>query len=116
MSIYNIPISSTIRRAAGVTALFAVSALFASAPVRAGAPIPNAEIDFDPEISVKVLKEKSRLRASSDGENVTAASGDGSGCGNVVINSQANNGRGNMFGKESVTIVTGDVINTANCK
>ena len=56
------------------------------------------------------------MSAQMNGEQ---GSGGGGGCGTVNINSndkKSNSGIKDMFGKQSTTIVTGPVINMANCK
>jgi hypothetical protein len=104
-----------IRSASGL----AILSLFAIA--HASPPTVNPEpMDLDVDITAKILKEKSRRNSVGEagGSNV-ASSKD---CGSVNINSSNNNdkksisGLQDMFGKQSTTIVTGPVINMANCK
>jgi hypothetical protein len=86
--------------------------------------IPNPEFNFDPEMAVKLLKEKAHQKASSHGadESDTDSSDamtDSNSCGNIAISSNptpSNSGVREMFGKESVTIVTGSVVNASNCR
>ena len=100
-----------IRSASGVAML----SLFAIA--HASPPTVNPEqMDLDPEITAKILKEKSRRVSTEPG---SAAGGSSKDCGTVNINSndkKSNSGIKDMFGKQSTTIVTGPVINMANCK
>ena len=105
----------------GLSAVLAFSMAFAASP-----PSVNAEqMDLDVDILAKITKEKSKGSTISDGmmqgrDSSGAASGSKSGCGNVNINSntdkKSNSGIKEMFGKQSTTIVTGPVINMANCK
>ena len=108
-----------IRRLAGIVALCVATAVWS------GAPIPSPEFDLDPEMMAKLLRERARQQAANDdatneGAYDYASLTDGNPCGNVVINSnnqpRSNSGISGMFGKESVTIITGPVINAANCK
>jgi hypothetical protein len=86
--------------------------------------IPSPEFDLAPEMAAKLMKEKARQKASSQnkdesGADSSAAVTDSNSCGNVVINSNpkpTNSGIREMFGKESVTIVTGSVVNASNCR
>jgi hypothetical protein len=107
-----------IARCVSVLALFTATAAWG-----AGASIPNPESDLDAELSAKLLKAKASqtVRSNAVKNDPAATAADSSNCGNVNINSnnQAqnnNSGIKNMFGKESVTIVTGPVINAANCR
>jgi hypothetical protein len=112
--------SPCIARCAAVLALFIASAAW-NAHAQS---IPNPEFDLNPEITAKLMKEKARQKASShDAEESDAGSSpavsDSNSCGNVVINSNpkpTNSGIREMFGKESVTIVTGSVVNASNCR
>ena len=84
--------------------------------VHAGPPVANPEpMDLDPEMSAKLYKEKSKRDSSLIGKPATSAE-----CGSVNINSnnekKSNSGIGNIMGRSNTTIVTGPVINTANCK
>jgi hypothetical protein len=101
-----------------------VLALFtATAAWGAGASIPNPESDLDAEMSAKLFKERAAQNVQNNALKSGTAGGaatDSNACGNVNINSnnQAKNNSGlkDMFGKESVTIITGPVINAANCR
>ncbi len=92
-------------------------ALFAGPP-----PVVNPEqMDMGADITAKIGKEKSKK--SSMAHSMKSGNGSGSGgsadCGVVNINSndkKNNSGIKDMFGKQSTTIVTGPVINMANCK
>jgi hypothetical protein len=99
-------------------------ALFAVA--HAAPPSVNPEpMDLDSETNAKIMKEKAKSRNTS---NVPAGNGGGGGssssanCGQVNINSANNtdkksvSGLADMFGKQQTTIITGPVINMANCK
>jgi hypothetical protein len=105
-----------IRSASGL----AILSLFVIA--HASPPTVNPEqMDLDVDITAKILKEKSRRNSVGEagGSDVASSSKD---CGSVNINSSNNNdkksisGIKDMFGKQSTTIVTGPVINMANCK
>ena len=108
---------------AGLSSVLVFSMAFAASP-----PSVNAEqMDLDADILAKIGKEKSKGSTIADGmmqgrdsSGGAGASGSKSGCGNVNINSntapKSNSGIKEMFGKQSTTIVTGPVINMANCK
>ncbi|MDR3323001.1 MAG: hypothetical protein LBS89_02220 [Zoogloeaceae bacterium] len=106
-----------IRHLAGLIAFCAATAVWS------GAPIPSPEFDLDPEMMAKLLRERANQQAANGGatvdSSVTSVT-DSNPCGNVIINSNnqsnSNSGIRDMFGKESVTIITGPVINAANCK
>ncbi len=78
--------------------------------------------DMDADILAKIGKEKSRKGSIADGIKASTSQGgsENSDCGSVNINSnndkKSNSGIKEMFGKQSTTIVTGPVINMANCK
>ena len=97
-------------------------ATFVIALAHAGPPTVNPEqADLDPDILAKIGKEKSKKSTIADGMKASNSESGGSqsGCGNVNINSndkKSNSGIKEMFGKQSTTIVTGPVINMANCK
>lgn len=91
--------------------------------VMAGPSVPNPELDLSPDLLSKLLKEKSRQSSIADGIKASTdrgGSGSSSECGTVNINSNNSNqsvsGIKQMFGKQSTTIITGPVINAANCK
>jgi hypothetical protein len=76
-------------------------------------------MDLDTDITAKILKEKSKRNTSGDVAAGTPGSSSSKDCGTVNINSsdkKSNSGIKDMFGKSSTTIVTGPVINMANCK
>lgn len=90
---------------------------------QASPPVPNPESpDMDMDITAKIMKEKSR-RGGTIADGMRSGRGpDGSSGGDCSININSNNapksnsGIREMFGKQSTTIITGPVINTANCK
>lgn len=110
--------------AVGVCAalLFSISTVSHAAPP----PVVNPEqMDMGVEINAKIGKEKSKRNSMLDGQKIgggsggSGGSGGGDNCGQVNINSnekKSNSGIKDMFGKQSTTIVTGPVINMANCK
>jgi hypothetical protein len=99
--------------------LFAASFLVAA---HAAPPVVSPEpMDLDADLNAKIMMEKARR----GGNLVPAGNGQSSSssnCGQVNINSNQNSdkksisGLQDMFGKQSTTIVTGPVINMANCK
>jgi hypothetical protein len=105
-------------------ALAACLAALALGSVHAASPptVNPEQMDLDADILAKIGKEKSRKSSIADGIKASTTEGGGSqsGCGNVNINStdkaKSNSGIKDMFGKQSTTIVTGPVINMANCK
>jgi hypothetical protein len=77
-------------------------------------------MDLDADLVAKIGKEKTKQAVA---QNAAGAQGKSAGakgdCGTVNINSneqKSNSGIKDMFGKQSTTIVTGPVINMANCK
>jgi hypothetical protein len=104
--------------ALGFYALFAVA--------HASPPTVNPEpMDLDAETNAKIMMEKSKSRNTSmvpAGNGGSSAPGTSSNCGQVNINSANNtdkksiSGLSDMFGKQQTTIITGPVINMANCK
>jgi len=101
-----------------------MGALFAIA--HASPPTVNPEpMDLDAETNAKIMMEKSKSRQTSTtpaGNGKSGGVGTSSNCGQVNINSANNtdkksiSGLADMFGKQQTTIVTGPVINMANCK
>ena len=96
--------------------------LGAGVAVAGGVPIPNPEPpDLDVDIAAKIHKEKSKTSTIAAGmkQGRTPDGNVGGDC-SININSnnapQSNSGIREMFGEQSTTIVTGPVINTANCK
>jgi hypothetical protein len=100
--------------------IFAFAAAVTAATVHAGPPTVNPEqMDMGVEVSAKIGKEKSKKSSLADGMKAGREPGSNGDCGNVNINSndkKSNSGIKDMFGKQSTTIVTGPVINMANCK
>ena len=100
-----------IRSALGIAA-FSIFASAQSAP-----PVVNPEqMDLDPDILAKINKEKSKRDSSA---LASGGSGSSKDCGTVNINSnekKSNSGIGSMIAKPTTTIITGPVINMANCK
>ena len=96
----------------------AIACLFA-AGAYAGPPTVNPEpMDLDPATNATIMKEKSKRRnmVQSGGGGAGGSSSD---CGTVNINSndkKSNSGIKDMFGKQTTTVITGPVINMANCK
>jgi hypothetical protein len=104
-----------------------VAAFCLLAPVHAAPPSVNPEpMDLDVETQATISKEKSKRNNFTIADGVKASQDQGSSgsnpCGSVNINSQQSNdkkslsGISDMFGKQSTTVVTGPVINMANCK
>ena len=103
-------------RAAGLLAALAAGTAFAAPPI-----VNPEQMDMGVEINAKISKEKSKRNALAASMNKGSGPGGGGGgdCGSVNINSndkKSNSGIRDMFGKQSTTIVTGPVINMANCK
>ena len=104
-------------------AVAGLSAAFLATFAHAVPPTVNPEqMDMGVDINAKIGKEKSKRNSMLDAQKMSSDSGSGggsSGCGTVNINSndkKSNSGIKDMFGKQSTTIVTGPVINMANCK
>jgi len=101
-------------------ACFVAAAWFAAC-AHAAPPSVNPEApDLDPDISAKILKEKAKRNPGATPAG-NSTGGGSQGCGQVNINSNDNSknkisGIGQIMGNKSTTIVTGDVINMANCK
>ena len=106
-------------RTLGFGLVLAISNAYASPP--SVNPEPS---DLDAEILAKIGKEKSKkggiMEGMKDGRLPSDGSSNNNDCGSVNINSnndkKSNSGIKEMFGKQSTTIVTGPVINMANCK
>ena len=97
----------------------AMASAFAIA--NASPPTVNPEqMDLDADITAKILKEKSRRNSTGEAGGGGGVAGSSSkDCGTVNINSndkKSNSGIKDMFGKQSTTVITGPVINMANCK
>jgi hypothetical protein len=100
----------------------AIVSLYAMA--HASPPSVNPEpMALDPDVTAKILLEKSKQRSTSmpiAGSN--GSSGSSSDCGSVNIGNsgsadkKSSSGIKEMFGKQNITVVNGPVINTANCK
>lgn len=103
-----------IRSAAGA----AILSLFAVA--HASPPSVNPEqMDLDPDIMAKIFKEKSKRNTSGEAAAGSPGGSSSKDCGTVNINSndkKSNSGIGSIMGKSNTTIITGPVINMANCK
>jgi len=100
-----------------VAGLFVMTATL-SVSAHAGAPRPVGDLGFDPEIGSLYHKEKVRQQTNNNGVGVknNAQSED---CGTISINNnqqQPNNRAGQRPGKPNVTIITGPVVNAANCR
>ena len=106
--------NTLIRSAAGL----AILSFFAIA--HASPPTVNPEqMDLDPDITAKILKEKSKRNSMGEAGGGDVGSSSSKDCGTVNINSsdkKSNSGIKDMFAKPSTTIITGPVINMANCK
>ncbi len=111
------------RTGCGMAAVLLASLMFATA--HAGSPpTVNAEpMDLDVDITAKIVKEKSKRSTIAEGMKEGRVPGSSKDCGTVNINSsgsgndqKSNSGIKEMFGKQQTTIVTGPVINMANCK
>lgn len=111
------------RTGCGMAAVLLASLMFATA--HAGSPpTVNAEpMDLDVDITAKIVKEKSKRSTIAEGMKQGQGPGGSNNCGTVNINSsgsgtdqKSNSGIKEMFGKQQTTIVTGPVINMANCK
>ncbi len=106
--------------------LMAVGTSLLISSAHASPPAVNPEgPSLEAETIATITKEKSKkstiaegVAASTDRKN----QGSSQNCGQVNINSSGNqdrksvSGMKEMFGKQSTTIVTGPVINMANCK
>jgi len=97
------------------TSALAIAMVFAAA--HGSPPTVNPEqMDLDPDITAKILKEKSKRVTTPAAGGGDSASKD---CGSVNIASnekKSNSGIGQMLSKPTTVIVTGDVINMAKCK
>ncbi|HEY8608628.1 MAG TPA: hypothetical protein VIM12_16055 [Noviherbaspirillum sp.] len=106
--------------AVGLSAVLLIS--ISTSSHAAPPPVVNPEqMDMGVEITAKIGKEKSKRNSMLHAQQQPGGSGGGGGdnCGTVNINSddkKSNSGIKDMFGKQSTTIVTGPVINMANCK
>jgi hypothetical protein len=107
----------------GMVAGLLVSLMYATA--HGSPPTVNAEpMDLTPDISAKIGMEKSKHSTIADGmKQGQGSSSSNPNCGTVNVAS-GSSGAGNkpsdsikeMFGKQQTTIVTGPIINMANCK
>jgi hypothetical protein len=93
---------------------------FFAAAAHASPPTVNPEpMDLDPATNATIMKEKSKRRNMEQAGGSEGSSSSSSNCGQVNINNndkKSNSGIKDMFGKTQTTIVTGPVINMANCK
>ena len=106
-----------------MAAVLLASLMFATA--HGSPPTVNAEpMDLDPDIAAKIGKEKSKRSTIAEGmkEGRIPGSSSSKDCGTVNIASggdkdkKSNSGIREMMGTQQTTIVTGPVINMANCK
>ena len=102
------------RFAAGLATL----SLFALA--HASPPTVNPEqMDLDMDMTAKIMKEKSKRNTSGEAAAGSPGTSSSKDCGTVNINStdkKSNSGIAGIMGNKSTTIITGPVINMANCK
>lgn len=109
--------TTDIRMAGIVTALFLAAANCFAAPPRLLTPDPWIwTLIWWQRLEKKTKQAVAQNAALAQGKAPPGAKGD---CGSVNINSndkKSNSGIKDMFGKQSTTIVTGPVINMANCK
>lgn len=95
----------------------ALLALLAGATLAAPPVVNPEQLDTSIDISAKIGLEKAKRNSANNRTN-GGAGGNSGGCGTVNINSndnKNNSGIKGMFGKQTTTIVTGPVINMANC-
>jgi hypothetical protein len=106
----------------GMAAGLLASLMYATA--HGSPPTVNAEpMDLTPDISAKIGMEKSKHSTIADGMKQGQGSSSSNPCGTVNVAS-GSSGASNkpsdsikeMFGKQQTTIVTGPIINMANCK
>ncbi len=105
----------------GMAAGLLASLMYATA--HGSPPTVNAEqMDLSPDIAAKIGMEKSKRSTIADGMKAGQGSnGKNSDCGSVNIASgdkdkDKKSFIGDMMGKQTTTIVTGPIINMANCK
>ena len=102
------------------TLLIAMVAGFFAVAAHASPPTVNPEpMDLDSSTNATIMKEKSKRRNMEQAGGGDGSSSSSSNCGQVNINNndkKSNSGLKDMFGKTQTTIVTGPVINMANCK
>jgi hypothetical protein len=104
----------TISRIAGCAAALLILASAHTAHARA--PRPSGGNTFDPEMGALVHKEKARQQVIYKNDPKRQGMAD-DGCGNISINSNTQPNRiGQPPGKQNVTVITGPVINAANCR
>jgi|SRR5437899_6201977 len=103
-------------------AALATMAICVAASVHASPPAVSAEpMNLEEDTLATIGLQKSKKSTIADGIKASQSKGggDSSQCGQVNINNndkKSNSGIKEMFGKQSTTIVTGPVINMANCK
>jgi hypothetical protein len=88
-------------------------------PAHARAPRPMGTNALDPEMGALVHKEKARQQTMHrNNPNRQPLGSPDDGCGNISINSntEANRRIGQPPGKPNVTVITGPVVNAANCR
>jgi hypothetical protein len=109
------------RTGCGTAAVLLASLMFATA--HGSPPTVNPEpMDLGADITAKIVKEKSKQSTLAEGMKQGQGS-DSSNCGTVNVAS-GSSGAANkpsdsikgMFGTQQTTIVTGPIINMANCK
>ena len=87
---------------------------------QASPPTVNAEpMDLDTSTNATIMKEKSKRSNMVQQGGGEGSSSGSSNCGQVNINNndkKSNSGLKDMFGKTQTTVITGPVINMANCK
>lgn len=97
--------------------IFGLASMAIAFSVHAGSPRPIGDIGLDPDLGALVHKEKSRQQVVNKGANY-ASDDPANPCGTISINSNNQTQRGGSArpGRQNVTVVTGPVLNVANCK
>ena len=112
--------NALLRMAPGFVAAAITVAAHASPPT-----VNPEQMDLDPDITAKILKEKAKRDPSAmpaGNSGSSGSSGSSSNCGQVNIGNSGTpdkksiSGLDSMFGKQTTVVVQGPVINTANCK
>lgn len=97
-----------------------LAALMTGTSSLAAPPVVNPEgMEVGADINAKIGMEKAKRNSTTSAMGPGGQGKGGGDCGSVNINSndsKSNSGIKGMFGKQSTTIVTGPVINMANCK
>jgi hypothetical protein len=110
----------SIFRIAGCAAVLVILASTHFAHART--PRPMGTGAFDPEMGALVHKEKARQQViyRNDPNKQGMIGNTDDGCGNISINSNNQPQRGGLIGqppgKQNVTVITGPVVNAANCR